>query len=70
MQVQLVFRTEEGEFFELRDSPADFEGHGLGESVREGNVLLLHGSDWVVTEVQHGEIERVVLVPSAGTSAP
>ncbi len=75
VQVQLVFRTEEGDYFEMRDSSADFEAHLPDKPLRKGEVITAHGCDWIITEASDGNtMPRFVCVPlddfDSGVGAP
>jgi hypothetical protein len=63
MQVQLVFRTADGDYFVIRDPSPDFEAHVQGEPLGEGGVLNAYGRDWLIIEAEWGETPRFVCVP-------
>jgi hypothetical protein len=43
VRIELVFRTEDGDRFELRDSSSDFEGHAHGVKLEDGAVFAYMG---------------------------
>ena len=48
LRIELVFRTEEGDLFELRDSSTDFEGHAHDPKLEDGAVFPYLGRMWLV----------------------
>jgi hypothetical protein len=48
VRIELIFRTEDGDRFEIRDSPADFEGHAHGAILQDGEVVAYADRRWLV----------------------
>jgi hypothetical protein len=48
MRIELVFRTEDGDRFEIRDSAADFEGHAHGAILEDGEVFDYADRRWLI----------------------
>ena len=62
VRIELVFRTEDGDRFEIRDSSADFEGHARGATLKDGEVIAYAGRRWLVRR-EPGNIERYICTP-------
>jgi hypothetical protein len=67
VQVQLVFRTDEGDRFELRDVSAGLAGHDEGAPLGDGQVFALHGRTWRATRDGGPEAIRFVCTPVEAT---
>jgi hypothetical protein len=59
LRIELVFRTEDGERFEIRDSSSDFEGHAHGATLKDGEVIAYAGRRWLVRR-EPGNAERYI----------
>jgi hypothetical protein len=65
--MQLVFRTDDGDRFELRDASVAGEGQQGGSPLRDGQVFLLHGRTWLATRDRGAEAIRFVCTPVEAT---
>ena len=62
LRIELVFRTEDGDRFEVRDSSSDFEGHAYRAKLEDGAVFAYLGRMWLVR--RDAEIaERFICTP-------
>jgi hypothetical protein len=59
---QLVFRTDEGDRSELRDSP-DFEAHIHGVPLDDGAVIEHGGRRWRVHREEAHDVARFICIP-------
>jgi hypothetical protein len=48
VRIELVFRTADGDRFEMRDASSDFEGHAHGVKLGDGAVFTYAGRRWLV----------------------
>ena len=64
MRIELIFRTEDGDHFEIRDSSsADFEGHIHGATLERGEVFFAYaGRRWLVQSDANNP-ERFICTP-------
>ena len=64
MRVQLVFRTGQGDLYEMRDSSSsDFEGHHLSEPLKDGEVFERKGLLWLASREESDGLVRFVCTP-------
>ena len=62
MRIELIFRTEDGDRYEIRHSSADFEGHAHGATLKDGEVIAYAGRRWLVRR-EPGNAEAYVCTP-------
>jgi hypothetical protein len=62
MRIELVFRTEDGDRLEIRDSSSDFEGHAYRPKLEDGAVFAYAGRMWLV-RLDADNAERFVCTP-------
>jgi hypothetical protein len=65
--MQLIFRTDDGDRFELRDASARPEELDGGSPLRDGQVVLLHGRAWLATRDRGTDAIRFVCTPVEDT---
>jgi hypothetical protein len=61
--MQLVFRTDDGDRFELRDASLGSEEQEEGSPLRDGQVVVLHGRAWLATRDHGTDAIRFVCTP-------
>jgi hypothetical protein len=62
LRIELVFRTVDGDRFELRDSSSDFEGHFHGVILEDGEVFAYAGRRWLARRDSDNP-ERFICTP-------
>ena len=63
MQVQLVFRTEDGDRYELWDSSADFDAHIQEPTLSDDEIFERHGLYWHASREDVDGMVRFVCRP-------
>jgi hypothetical protein len=53
MRIDVIFRTEDEDFYEVRDSSDDFQGHLFGAILEEGAVFDYAGRRWRVSSEEN-----------------
>jgi hypothetical protein len=61
--MQLVFRTDDGDRFELRDASAALEERDGGSPLGDGQVFDLHGRTWLARRDHGTDAIRFVCTP-------
>ena len=62
MRIELIFRTEDGDRYEIRHSSADFEGHAHGAILKDGEIIAYAGRRWLLRR-EPGNAETYICTP-------